>query len=161
MKRVDLGQDFSIVVDYAHTSASLEKVLTALRPLTSGRLIAVFGSAGDRDVEKRAAMGNVAAKFADFSMFTDEDPRMEPSRAILEQIAAGAVAGGAREGHDFELIEDRRTAIHRAIAIAKRGDVVLLAGKGHEQCILTNGQSIPWDEEAVALEALRVIGYGR
>ncbi|MDB5059076.1 MAG: UDP-N-acetylmuramoylalanyl-D-glutamate--2,6-diaminopimelate ligase [Chloroflexi bacterium] len=161
MKRVDAGQSFSVVVDYAHTAASLEKVLTTLRPLTSGRLLVVFGSAGDRDREKRPVMGNVAARLADFSIFTDEDPRMEPSAQILDEIAAGARSAGAVAGRDFEIIADRRSAIHSGIALAEPGDVVLLAGKGHEQSMLVAGSSLPWDEESVAREALRGLGYGR
>jgi UDP-N-acetylmuramoyl-L-alanyl-D-glutamate--2,6-diaminopimelate ligase len=159
MRRVEEGQPFTVVVDYAHTADSLEKVLTTLRPLTAGRLIAVFGSAGDRDREKRPAMGRVAARCADFSIFTDEDPRSEPSLAIIDEIAAGAVAAGAREGSEFERIPDRRAAIQRAIELAREGDVVLLAGKGHERSILVAGGPVTWDEEAAARAALRRRGY--
>lgn len=161
MRRVDEGQPFTVVVDYAHTAASLEKVLLTLRPLTRGSLIAVFGSAGDRDREKRPVMGAVAARCADFSIFTDEDPRSEPPLAIIDEIAAGAVAAGAREGRDFARLADRRAAIERAIERAGAGDVVLLAGKGHERSILLAGASVPWDEEEVARTALRRLGYGR
>jgi UDP-N-acetylmuramoyl-L-alanyl-D-glutamate--2,6-diaminopimelate ligase len=161
MRRVDEGQPFAVVVDYAHTAASLEKVLATLRPLTAGRLIAVFGSAGDRDREKRPVMGRVAARCADFSIFADEDPRGEPSMAIIDEIAAGAIAAGAREGQQFERIPERRAAIERAVSLAREGDVVLLAGKGHERSILVAGGSVPWDEEGAARAALRGRGYGR
>jgi UDP-N-acetylmuramoyl-L-alanyl-D-glutamate--2,6-diaminopimelate ligase len=161
MKRIDEGQSFSVVVDYAHTAASLEKVLATLRPLTSGRLLVVFGSAGDRDRDKRPAMGIVAAKLADYSILTDEDPRTEPSATILQEIAAGAVSVGARAGLDYEIIADRRSAIRRGLALATAGDVVLLAGKGHEQSMLVAGESLPWDEESVAREGLRALGYGQ
>jgi UDP-N-acetylmuramoyl-L-alanyl-D-glutamate--2,6-diaminopimelate ligase len=149
------------VVDYAHTAASLEKVLLTLRPLVTGKLIVVFGSAGDRDREKRPVMGDVAARFADFSILTDEDPRLEQSEDILREIARGAMRAGAREGEDFDCIADRETAIFRAIAQASSGDVVLLAGKGHERSMLKDGESLPWDEEGTAREALRSQGYGR
>jgi UDP-N-acetylmuramoyl-L-alanyl-D-glutamate--2,6-diaminopimelate ligase len=160
MRRVDEGQPFLVVVDYAHTAASLEKVLLTLRPLTKGRLIAVFGSAGDRDREKRPAMGSVAARLADYSIFTDEDPRFEPSQQILEEIAQGARSMGAREGIAFECMADRTQAIGQAIACAAAGDVVLLAGKGHEHSMLVKGASLPWDEEGAARCALRDLGFG-
>ena len=160
MRRVDLGQHFLVVVDYAHTAASLEKVLTTLRPLAAGRLIVVFGSAGDRDREKRPVMGAVAARLADFSVITDEDPRTERSDDILAEIAGGAMAEGARDGDDFLRIGDRSQAIRRAIAMANAGDVVLLAGKGHEHSMLVGGSSLPWDEEGEARSALQARGYG-
>jgi len=160
MRRVDAGQPFLVVVDYAHTAASLEKVLSTLRPLATGRLIAVFGSAGDRDREKRPVMGAVAGRLADFSILTDEDPRSERSEDILEEIALGATAAGAREGSDFLRIGDRRQAIVQAIALAGPGDVVLLAGKGHERSMLVAGRSLPWDEEEETRGALRARGYG-
>lgn len=160
MRRIDRGQPFLVVVDYAHTAASLEKVLTTLRPLAAGRLIVVFGSAGDRDREKRPVMGAVAARLADFSILTDEDPRSECSDDILAEIARGAVAAGARDGGDFLRISDRSQAIRRAIAMATTGDVVLLAGKGHEHSMLVGGLALPWDEEGEARAALLARGYG-
>jgi UDP-N-acetylmuramoyl-L-alanyl-D-glutamate--2,6-diaminopimelate ligase len=160
MRRVDLGQPFLVVVDYAHTAASLEKVLTTLRPLVTARLLVVFGSAGDRDREKRPVMGAVAARLADFSVITDEDPRSERSDDILEAIARGAMAEGAREGTDFLRISDRKQAILTAISMAGPGDVVLLAGKGHERSMLVGGRSLPWDEEGEARAALQARGYG-
>jgi UDP-N-acetylmuramoyl-L-alanyl-D-glutamate--2,6-diaminopimelate ligase len=161
MRRVDEGQPFLVVVDYAHTAASLEKVLLTLRPLVRGKLIVVFGSAGDRDREKRPIMGGVAARLADFSILTDEDPRLERSEDILCEIALGAAQSGAREGKDYECVADRATAIHRAINLALAGDVVLLAGKGHERSMLRGGESLPWDEEGVARQALHARGFGQ
>lgn len=160
MRRVDEGQPFTVIVDYAHTADSLQKVLQTVRQLTAGRVIAVFGSAGDRDRGKRPVMGEVAAHHADFSVFTDEDPRSEPSLQIIDQIAAGAQAHGAREGRDYARIADRRAAIGHALGRAAAGDVVVLAGKGHERSILAAGSRLPWDEEAVARQALRALGYG-
>ncbi len=160
MSRVDSGQPFSVVVDYAHTPDALAKVLTLLRALhPSGRLIALFGSAGERDVAKRPLQGAVAARLADYAVFTSEDPRHEDPDAIIRQIAAGAREAGAREGQHFALITDRREAVHRALSVARDGDCVLLAGKGHEGSIIWGGEKRPWDEVAVAREALAQLGY--
>jgi UDP-N-acetylmuramoyl-L-alanyl-D-glutamate--2,6-diaminopimelate ligase len=155
MERVDLGQPFIVVVDYAHTTDALETVLGELRPTTSGRLWAVFGSAGERDLEKRPAMGSVAARLADISVITDEDPRGEDRDRILEQIAAGAVAAGGVRGDNLFVIPDREEAIGFAVANASAGDTVLCAGKGHEKTLETATGEIPWDERAIAAAAIR------
>lgn len=154
MERVDVGQPFTVVVDYAHTADSLEKVLQVLRPLTQGRLLAVFGSAGDRDVVKRPLMGAVAARLADFFVITDEDPREEDSAKVLREIARGAEQAGARAGDHFEEVVGRREGIARALAVARPGDTVLLAGKGHEQSIIVGREKQPWDDRRVARELL-------
>ncbi|MBX5450730.1 UDP-N-acetylmuramoyl-L-alanyl-D-glutamate--2,6-diaminopimelate ligase [Thermogemmatispora sp.] len=159
MEHVVAGQPFSVIVDYAHTPDSLQKVLATLRPLTPGRLLVVFGSAGERDVQKRPAMGAVAAQMADFFVITDEDPREEDRQKILQEIAAGAKAAGKLEGRDFLCIADRRTAIATALAIARPGDTVLLAGKGHEQSIIVGREKLPWNERQVAREELQRLGY--
>ena len=154
MERIDEGQDVMVIVDYAHTPDSLAKVLSILRPLTSGKLIVVFGSAGERDVQKRPSMGQIAAQMADFFVITDEDPREEDREAILREIAAGSEAEGKREGRDFLCIADRRRAIAAAFERAQTGDAVLLAGKGHEQSIIIGREKIPWDDRKVAREQL-------
>src|SRR6266496_623342 len=136
MERVDLGQPFSVIIDYAHTPQSLEKVLRELRPITRGKLIAVFGSAGDRDREKRPWMGEIAARLSDYAVFTNEDPREEDAMTILSDIAAGAEEVGWTEGEQYARIEDRRQGIAHAVRRAGPGDTVLLAGKGHERSIL-------------------------
>jgi UDP-N-acetylmuramoyl-L-alanyl-D-glutamate--2,6-diaminopimelate ligase len=159
METVDLGQPFGVVVDYAHTADSLGKVLNVLRPLATGRVIAVFGSAGERDPTKRPAMGRVAAELADVSIVTDEDPRLEDPRLINEAIAAGARAAGAHDGDDLLVIDDRTAAIARAISLARAGDVILLAGKGHEKNIIYGTKGRWWDEKEVARRALRAAGY--
>ncbi len=162
MERVDEGQPFTVIVDYAHTPESLHKLLTLLRELSpDSRIIAVSGSAGERDVPKRALQGGVSARLTDFSIFTNEDPRFENAADIIEQIAAGAVAEGAEPGRDFVTIVERTEAIATAIGVAQPGDIVLLAGKGHERSIIWNGEKIPWDEAAVATQALRAAGYSR
>ncbi|CAA9526131.1 MAG: UDP-N-acetylmuramoylalanyl-D-glutamate--L-ornithine ligase [uncultured Thermomicrobiales bacterium] len=160
MARVDEGQPFSVVIDYAHTPESLRKVLGLLRTLTpGGRLILVMGSAGERDVEKRAVQGAAATELADFSVFTSEDPRFEDPEAIVAEIAAGAVAVGGKEGTTFARLVDREQAVERAIAMAKPGDCVLLAGKGHEGSIIWGREKRPWDEDAAARRALAARGY--
>jgi UDP-N-acetylmuramoyl-L-alanyl-D-glutamate--2,6-diaminopimelate ligase len=159
MQRVDLGQPFAVVVDYAHTPDAIEKVLRILRPITAGRLIAVFGSAGERDVLKRPEMGRIAAELADAVIVTDEDPRAEDPDAINQQIADGARRRGARDGENLWVINDRRTAIATAMRRAQPGDTVLLAGKGHEHNMFVASGSIWWDEPEVARQELRDAGY--
>lgn len=161
MERVDGGQPFTVIVDYAHTADSLRKVLEILRPLARGRLIVVFGSAGERDPTKRAPMGRAAAELADLVVVTDEDPRLEDPRAINEQIADGARSAGAADGESLWVIDDRREAIGRAIGLARDGDVILLAGKGHEQSIIYGTEKRPWDDASAAREALAEAGWGR
>jgi UDP-N-acetylmuramoyl-L-alanyl-D-glutamate--2,6-diaminopimelate ligase len=155
MERIDLGQPFTVVVDYAHTTDALETVLHELRQTTSRRLWVVFGSAGERDRAKRPAMGSVAARLADVSVITDEDPRGENRQLILEQIAAGAVAAGGRRGENLFVIPDREEAIGFAVANAAPGDTVLCAGKGHEKTVETATGEIPWNEREVATAAIR------
>ena len=160
METVDLGQPFGVVVDYAHTADSLGKVLRVLRPLARGRVIAVFGSAGERDPTKRPAMGRASAELADVTIVTDEDPRLEDPRLINEAIAQGAREAGARDGESLFVIDDRGAAIGRAIGLAHDGDVILLAGKGHEKTIIYGTEGRWWDEKEVARRALRDAGYG-
>ncbi len=152
MERVDRGQPFGVVVDYAHTPASLATALDVLAPLVSGRggLIAVFGSAGERDVAKRAIQGRVAGERCRLVVVTDEDPRGEDPELILAQIAGGAEEAGLRRGDSLLLIPDREEAIRAAFSRAHEGDVVLLAGKGHERSILYADHERPWDERTVA-----------
>lgn len=161
MERVDAGQPFAVIVDYAHTADALAKVLTMLRPLTRGRLIAVFGSAGERDATKRPAMGAVSAELADLTIVTDEDPRLEDPRVINEEIAEGARRAGAVDGESLIVIDDRREAIGHAMDAAADGDVVLLAGKGHEASIFYGTEKRPWDDRRAAREALAEAGWGR
>lgn len=156
MERIDEGQPFTVIVDYAHTPDSLEKVLGILRPLTTGKLMVVFGSAGERDVQKRPIMGRIAAQMADFFVITDEDPREEDREQILREIAHGAESAGKHEGCDFLCIADRTQAIASAFANAQAGDTVLLAGKGHEQSIIIGREKMPWDDRQVARDQLRL-----
>jgi UDP-N-acetylmuramoyl-L-alanyl-D-glutamate--2,6-diaminopimelate ligase len=161
MVRVDAGQPFSVVVDYAHTPEAIEKVLTLLRRLhPAGRVIAVFGSAGQRDVEKRPLQGAISARLADVSVITSEDPRFEDADAIIAQIAAGAEEAGAVVGKSLFCRTERRDAIRLALDLANPGDCVLLAGKGHEGSIIWGREKRPWDEVAVARELLLSEQFG-
>jgi UDP-N-acetylmuramoyl-L-alanyl-D-glutamate--2,6-diaminopimelate ligase len=146
---VDEGQDFGVLVDYAHTPDSLENVLRTARELTRGRLHVVFGAGGDRDPTKRPLMGQAAREYADRVLVTSDNPRNEQPEAIIDQVMEGA-------GPDAERDADRRRAITRAISEAEPGDVVVIAGKGHEQGQeFERGRKEPFDDKTVAREALR------
>lgn len=160
MALIDEGQPFSVVVDYAHTPEAMDKVLTLLRGLfPAGRLICVFGSAGERDREKRPVQGAVSARLADIAVITSEDPRYEDADAIIDDIARGALDAGAVEGRNLFRDTERRDAVVRALAMAEPGDCVLLAGKGHEGSIIWGREKRPWDEATVAREVLWEMGY--
>ena len=163
MERVESGQPFGVIVDFAHSPASLQTVLDLLAPLAAsggGGVIAVFGSAGERDTAKRPLMGRIAGERARIVVVTDEDPRGEDREAILDEIARGAEATGKRRGHDLIVIADRRAAIEAAIERARPGDIVLLAGKGHERSILGPDGPRPWNEREEAEGALHRAGFG-
>ena len=163
MERVDLGQPFDVIVDFAHSPASLRTVLDLLAPgalARGGGLIAVFGSAGERDTAKRQLMGRIAGERCRLVVVTDEDPRGEDRDTINDEIARGAEAAGRRRGRDLLVIADRRAAIEAAIDRARPGDVVLLAGKGHERSIIGPDGPQPWNERTEAAEALRRAGFG-
>jgi UDP-N-acetylmuramoyl-L-alanyl-D-glutamate--2,6-diaminopimelate ligase len=155
MERVDEGQPFTVVVDFAHASESLRRVLTELRSANRGRIIAVFGCIGERDRERRYAMGRVAAELADYTYVTDDNPYSEDREAIIAEIARGLRDAGKREGHDFSAVPDRREAIAQALAMAVDEDVVLLAGKGHEREVHLPGGSYECDDREVARRVLR------
>jgi UDP-N-acetylmuramoyl-L-alanyl-D-glutamate--2,6-diaminopimelate ligase len=142
------------MVDYAHTPDSILGVLRAVRPLTTGRVIVVFGCGGDRDRAKRPAMGRVATATADLTILTTDNPRSEDPLAIL-----AAVEAGAREGGGAYVVEpDRRAAIRRAVGKADHGDVVVIAGKGHERGQEIGDVTIAFDDREVALEELHALG---
>ena len=162
MERIEAGQPFGVIVDYAHSPASLQGVLDLLAPIATtggGGLIAVFGSGGERDTAKRAVMGRIAGERCRLVVATDEDPRGEDRHAIVEEIVRGAESVGRRRGVDVLGIADRREAVAAAFERARPGDVVLLAGKGHEPTILYADHAIPWDEAAVARETLAAMGW--
>jgi UDP-N-acetylmuramoyl-L-alanyl-D-glutamate--2,6-diaminopimelate ligase len=149
---VEAGQPFSVVVDYAHKPDALEQVLRAARELTTGRLIVVFGAGGDRDRGKRPIMGEIAARLADVALITSDNPRSEPPEAIIDEIQAGI----PEPAHaDVRRDADRRASIFRAIGLAHPGDVVVIAGKGHEVGQeLAGGRTEPFDDKLIAREAI-------
>jgi UDP-N-acetylmuramoyl-L-alanyl-D-glutamate--2,6-diaminopimelate ligase len=145
------------MVDYAHTPDSILGVLRAARPLTAGRVIVVFGCGGDRDRAKRPAMGRIATSNADLAILTNDNPRSEDPVAILREVEAGAAEGGGA----YVVEPDRRAAIRAALASAEPGDVVVIAGKGHETEIEIAGRGIAFDDRVVALEELEALGARR
>jgi UDP-N-acetylmuramoyl-L-alanyl-D-glutamate--2,6-diaminopimelate ligase len=149
-ERIDEGQDFVVVVDYAHKPDAVEAALATLRPLTEGRVIVVLGAGGDRDPGKRPIMGEIAARLADVLVVTDDNPRTEDPAAIRRALLSGAGTGGA------EVVEigDRRLAIREAVARATAGDIVLVAGKGHETGQEVDGVVHPFDDREVVREEL-------
>ncbi len=170
---VEAGQEFAVLVDYAHTPDSLENVLAAARELVAGagehgRVLCVFGAGGDRDRGKRPQMGAIVARLADVAIVTSDNPRSEDPQRIIDEIMAGVASrAGERGGYDgaqqigagatahVRTTADRRAAIEQAIAIAERGDVVIIAGKGHEQGQeLADGRKLPFDDVSVARAAL-------
>ena len=155
MERLDEGQPFTVVVDFAHAPESLQRVLTELRAANRGRVIAVFGCIGERDKERRYAMGRVAAELADYTYVTDDNPYGEDREAIIAEIVRGLREAGRREGHDFAAVPDRREAIAQALAMAVDEDVVLLAGKGHEREVHLADGSYECDDREVARRVLR------
>lgn len=165
MESIERGQDHLALVDYAHTDAALEAALRSTRELLepSGRLFVVFGCGGDRDAGKRVLMGRVAGQLADRAVATSDNPRSEAPSAILAAVEEGLrQAGLGSEAYD--LIEDRRRAIHHAVGLARAGDAVLVAGKGHEQVQIVEGREIPFSDQeelARAIEEGPVGGHGR
>jgi UDP-N-acetylmuramoyl-L-alanyl-D-glutamate--2,6-diaminopimelate ligase len=151
---VDEGQPFTVVVDYSHTPDSLAGALRAARGLGDGRVIAVFGAGGDRDRGKRPLMGQVAAELADLAIVTSDNPRSEDPLAIIQDVLQGT-------GVDVEIDPDRRSAIHRAVGLAEPGDVVVVAGKGHEQGQDVGGVVHPFDDRVVVREALAALRASR
>lgn len=146
MTRIDEGQNFDIIVDFAHTPDSFEKLFKDLRPVVKGKLIAMFGSAGRRDEAKRAVQGQLAGQYCDEVVVTEEDDRDIDGLAIMDQIAAGAEKAGKRRDKNLFLVHDRTEAITFALRRATEGDTVILLGKGHEKTIeRANGEN-PWDE---------------
>lgn len=151
---VQAGQDFHVVVDYAHTDDGLKNVLAAARGLCKGRIVCVFGCGGDRDKTKRPKMGAVAARMADFSIITSDNPRTEDPHRILLDIEVGMQHAGKKKGDDYFVIEDRAEAIARAIQIAKPGDFVMIAGKGHEDYQILGTTKIHFDDREIARNLL-------
>ena len=151
---VDAGQDFHVIVDYAHTEDGLRNVLQAAREMCPRRLIVVFGCGGDRDKTKRPKMGAAAGELSDFAIVTSDNPRTEDPNQILRDIEAGMERAGQKRDKDYWVVHDRRQAIHRAIEMARPCDVVLIAGKGHEDYQILGTERIHFDDREVARETL-------
>ncbi|GAB4422618.1 MAG: UDP-N-acetylmuramoyl-L-alanyl-D-glutamate--2,6-diaminopimelate ligase [Anaerolineales bacterium] len=154
MEVIDMGQDFTAIVDFAHTPNALKVALETARKMTEGRVIAVFGSAGLRDKEKRRMMAEISAELADLSVLTAEDPRTESLTGILEEMGAGARSRGGREGESFWRVPDRGEAIRFALQLARPGDLVIACGKGHEQSMCFGAREHLWDDRTAMRAAL-------
>ncbi|MBN8582893.1 MAG: UDP-N-acetylmuramoyl-L-alanyl-D-glutamate--2,6-diaminopimelate ligase, partial [Anaerolineae bacterium] len=154
MERIDIGQNFTAIVDFAHTPNALKVALEAGRTMTSKRVIAVFGSAGLRDKEKRRMMAETSAELADLTVLTAEDPRIESLDGILEEMAEGMRSRGGREGENFWRVPDRGEAIKFALRLAQPGDIVLSCGKGHEQSMCFGKTEFLWDDRTAMRAAL-------
>ncbi len=157
LEHVNAGQDFQAIIDFAHTPNALKSVLTHLRleKNPGSKLIVVFGAAGQRDKSKRMPMGKIAARLADISIITAEDPRNEKVENINEQIIQGFKSQGKEEGKDYFLVGDRKDAIIYAIELAKKGDTVAFLGKGHEKSMNIGSIEHPWDELQIVKNALK------
>ena len=154
MERIDLGQPFAAIVDFAHTPNALRVATETVRKMTDKRVITIFGSAGLRDKEKRRMMAEVSAELADVSILTAEDPRTESLEGILEEMAVGARSRGGEERETFFRIPDRGEAIRLGVRMAQPGDVVMTCGKGHEQSMCFGTTEYPWDDRTAMRAAL-------
>jgi UDP-N-acetylmuramoyl-L-alanyl-D-glutamate--2,6-diaminopimelate ligase len=160
MEKVEAGQDFTIIVDFAHTPDGLQKVFEATRAMTKAKIIHVGGATGNRDKTKRPIMGSISGRWADVTIVTDEDPYDEDPKSIIDQVADGVIRGATKEnpkvlGENFFKILNRKSAIMQALNMAKKGDVVLITGKGAEtKMAVGNNQFIPWSDKEIVEEGL-------
>jgi UDP-N-acetylmuramoyl-L-alanyl-D-glutamate--2,6-diaminopimelate ligase len=157
MEAIDLGQPFSVIIDFAHTPNALEKLIETARGMAKGRIITVFGSAGKRDIEKRRLMAEISARRADITVLTAEDPRTESLEEILDIMAEGCRRWGGIETQSFWRVRDRGRAIYQALSMARSDDIVLICGKGHEQSMCFGTTEYPWDDRQAARTALRAV----
>ncbi len=154
MEHIDLGQDFTAIVDFAHTPNALKVTLEQARRMTRGKVIAIFGSAGLRDREKRKLMAEISTGLADITILTAEDPRTESLDAILDEMANAALAKGGVEGKTFYRVPDRGGALRLGVKLAQKGDLLIACGKGHEQSMCFGETEYPWDERTALKAAL-------
>lgn len=157
MTTVDAGQNFTAIVDYAHTPDSFEKLFKDMKPVVKGKLIVLFGSLGEGDRSKRPKQGRLAGEYADEVVVCEEDDRQEDGQAIMEEIAKGAEEAGKTRNENLFLVHDRKEAINFAVRRAQKGDTVLLLGKGHEKTIEHADGEHPWDEAGIVLAALKSV----
>ncbi len=154
-EQIDAGQDFQVIVDYAHTEDGLRNVLDAARAICKGRVIVVFGCGGDRDREKRPKMGAAAAELADFSIITTDNPRTEYPQKIIDEIEVGLIDASKKAGDDYMVVPDRASAIRKGLKMAQSGDLVLIAGKGHEDYQIFGTERIHFDDREMAAQILQ------
>lgn len=159
MTLIEKGQPFELIVDYAHTPSSFETIFPPLKKRCAGRIFALFGSGGERDLTKRPLQGEIAARFCDFVVLADEDPRGEDPAELLKGIAVGAEKAGMKLGENLFIIPDRKKAIRETLKKAQKGDIVLLLGKSHENSIIYKDYTMPYDEISEAEKALAELGY--
>ena len=159
MTVIDEGQPFELIVDYAHTPSSFETIFPPLRKRCNGRIFALFGSGGERDLTKRPLQGQIAARFCDTVVLADEDPRGEDPVELLKMIAEGAIKEGKVMGENLFIIHDRPQAIRETFKMAGKGDIVLLLGKSHENSIIYKDHTMPYDEISEAKKALKEMGF--
>ncbi len=159
MTVIDEGQPFELIVDYAHTPSSFETIFPPLRKRCNGRIFALFGSGGERDLTKRPLQGQIAARFCDIIILADEDPRGEDPVELLKMIAEGALKEGKVMGENLFIIHDRPQAIRETFKMAQKGDIVLLLGKSHENSIIYKDYTMPYDEISEAKKALKELGF--
>jgi UDP-N-acetylmuramoyl-L-alanyl-D-glutamate--2,6-diaminopimelate ligase len=157
MHSINQGQPFRVIVDFAHTPAAYSKLLPFIRTQTKGRLLCVFGSAGERDTAKRKLQGKVASEYCDLVILTDEDPRGEDSLSIIQDIARGCK--NLTLGNELFFIPDRAQAVYKALSTAQNDDTVLLLGKGHETSIMYRDHKVAWNEITTAEDILNNLGF--
>jgi len=156
-ERIDVGQDFQVIVDYAHTEDGLRNVLQAAREICTGRVIVVFGCGGDRDRGKRPKMASVAAELADYCIVTSDNPRTESPERIVLDVVVGLQQAGKKPGDEYSVFVDRVEAIRHALDAARPGDLVMIAGKGHEDYQIINSERIHFDDREVARNLLKAM----
>ena len=164
LEKISHGQDFTVIIDYAHTPDALEKLYTALKPGVRGKMIAVLGSCGDRDKAKRPIMGALAGHYADIVVVTDEEPYTEDPSEIIKQVADGVRRGDKvkkQEGEDFFVVENRRDGINKALSMAQKGDLVIVTGMGAQEFRYVGDKKEPWSERKVVAEELGKLGYNK
>jgi len=155
MEKIQEGQNFTVIVDYAHTPDAFFKIFKNLKRMTNKRIVSVFGATGERDTLKRSLLGEIAAQFSSYTFLTLEDPAWEDPIEIMNEIEEGLIKARKKLNIDYFKIVDRREAIRRALSCARPGDIVLLLAKGHEMVMVQEGKKIPWDDRQVAREELR------
>lgn len=156
MEPIDEGQNFTVLVDYAHSPASMAALMQSAKAMASGKIITLLGAeGGGRDVEKRPVMGKLAGEVSDYVVVTNVDPYSDDPLPIIDDVAAGAQAADKQPDLNLFCIEDRRAGIRKALTLANKNDLVLITGKGAEQSIVINGKSLPWDDRKVVREELK------